>query len=300
MPLFNKDWWLDIVCGSENWNVVIETKDNKIVASLTFYTKNKYFFSWIGMPSLTQNMGLYIKYPLKQKYTSMLSYEKDITMKLINQLPKFDYFAQNLNYNITNVLPFYWNNFKHSIGYTYIIDDFDDIYNRFRTNIRTDIKKALKLTKIISDDDLKKFYEVNMLTFRRQKIKPTYSFELIEKIDNECKKKDCRKILFAEDKDGNVHASIYLVWDDTSVYYLMSGGNPEYRNSGATSLLIYEGIKFAEKNNKIFDFEGSMLEPVERFVRSFGAIQTPYIQVQKINSKILKFRSFFKDILYER
>ena len=31
----------------------------------------------------------------------------------------------------------------------------------------------------------------------------------------------------------------------------------------------------------MFDFEGSMLRPVERFFRGFGSLQTPYLRVSR-------------------
>ena len=31
----------------------------------------------------------------------------------------------------------------------------------------------------------------------------------------------------------------------------------------------------------VFDFEGSMLQPVERFFRAFGSRQTPYLRVSR-------------------
>jgi hypothetical protein len=31
----------------------------------------------------------------------------------------------------------------------------------------------------------------------------------------------------------------------------------------------------------VFDFEGSMLRPVERFFRAFGSRQTPYLRVSR-------------------
>ncbi len=31
----------------------------------------------------------------------------------------------------------------------------------------------------------------------------------------------------------------------------------------------------------VFDFEGSMLKPVERFFRAFGGRQTPYLRVSR-------------------
>ena len=77
-----------------------------------------------------------------------------------------------------------------------------------------------------------------------------------------------------------MHAAIYLVFDARSAYYLISGSDPELRNSGALSLLVHEAIAFSASKSARFDFEGSMLEPVERFFRKFGASQKQYCQVR--------------------
>jgi hypothetical protein len=61
----------------------------------------------------------------------------------------------------------------------------------------------------------------------------------------------------------------------------MGGGDPALRNSGATSMVLWQAITFAATVTKRFDFEGSMLEPVERFFRAFGARQTPYFRVTR-------------------
>jgi hypothetical protein len=67
----------------------------------------------------------------------------------------------------------------------------------------------------------------------------------------------------------------------------MGGANPELRSSGATSLCLWEAIRFASKVCSRFDFEGSMIEPVERFFRGFGARQVPYFQINK-KSRLLQ------------
>ena len=64
--------------------------------------------------------------------------------------------------------------------------------------------------------------------------------------------------------------------------------DPELSHSGATSYLTWEAIKFAATVTNTFDFEGSMLEPVERFVRAFGARQKPYFEISKIKALPLK------------
>jgi hypothetical protein len=40
-----------------------------------------------------------------------------------------------------------------------------------------------------------------------------------------------------------------------------------------------------------------MIEPVERFFRAFGAIQTPYFAISKTNSKLLKIYQGLKGLL---
>ena len=92
----------------------------------------------------------------------------------------------------------------------------------------------------------------------------------------------------AQDKKGRNHAGVLIVWDENSAYYLMGGGNPKLRNSGATSLCMWEAIKFASTVTKKFDFEGSMIESVERFFRAFGATQKPYFHITKTPSYILR------------
>lgn len=54
------------------------------------------------------------------------------------------------------------------------------------------------------------------------------------------------------------------------------------RNSGATSLLIWEVIKFASTVSKKFDLEGSKLEPVERFLEVLELFKNPTLQFQKL------------------
>ena len=78
-------------------------------------------------------------------------------------------------------------------------------------------------------------------------------------------------------------------FNGNTAYYLMGGGDPELRNSGATSLVLWEAICRQPEIVEVFDFEGSMIEPIERFCRAFGAVQTPYFRVSHTPSKLLRF-----------
>ena len=42
--IFHQDWWLDSLCGSENWDILLVKRDDKIIGALPFYFKKKFFF----------------------------------------------------------------------------------------------------------------------------------------------------------------------------------------------------------------------------------------------------------------
>jgi hypothetical protein len=108
----------------------------------------------------------------------------------------------------------------------------------------------------------------------------------VKRLDAACATQNARRIFFAEDAEKRIHAAIYVIWDDASAYYLMGGENPELRNSEASSLLMWEAIQFAATVTKKFDFEGSMIEPIERFFRGFGARQVPYSHVAGMSRRM--------------
>jgi lipid II:glycine glycyltransferase (peptidoglycan interpeptide bridge formation enzyme) len=298
--IFSQDWWLDAVAGEKNWDVALVEENGVIIASFPYYYIKKSGFKVVTMPQLTPKMGIWIRYPNGQDYTSKLSYEKKIIDDLTELLPPYDMFIQNFDPSFVNWLPFYWQGFQQTTKYTYIIDDLTDhdrIYNNFRSNVKRNIKKAKKIVKISTEYDLPTFYEVYKKTFDRQNMTVPHTLELLTKIDSACSKRERRKIFFAEDPSGQIHAAVYIIWDNESAYYIMGGADPNLRNSGAMSLLFWEAIKFTSTFVKRFDFEGSMIEPIERFVRTFGGIQTPYFQIRKTNSMLLAIRKAIKDTL---
>jgi hypothetical protein len=292
IPIFSKDWWLDAVCPEKSfWDVILVEKGGQIVASMPYIIRRRHSFKKIEMPKLTQNLGPYIKYPANQKYDTKLSYEKEIMTEIIEKIPDVAFFNQNFNYSVTNWMPFFWNGFKQTTRYTFVIDNLKNInqvWNNFSSNTRKQIKKAEKQVKVFTSDDLSLFYKINKMSFERQNIVIPYTYSFIEKLDNNLKQRNCRKIFFAKDSQDNIHAAIYILCDENSAIYLMGGGNPELRNSGATSLLMWEAMKYASNITNKFDFEGSMIPHVEPFVRGFGGVPKPYFTITKTYSKFYK------------
>lgn len=300
IPLFSQAWWLDATAGEGAWDVALVEKGGAIVAAMPYVPRKRYGFTLLGQPALTQNLGPWLR-ETDGKSSTKLAQHKDWLQALIDQLPPFSHFTQNWHWRMGNWLPFYWAGFQQTTRYTYILHTLGDepaLWSGLRENIRTDIKKASNRFQLRIRDDLTvdEFLALNRMTFARQDMALPYTEAFVHKLDQACVARQARKIFIAEDEQGRRHAGVYIVWDGNSAYYLMGGGDPELRNSGATSLCMWEAIKFAATVTKRFDFEGSMIEPVEKFFRAFGAQQTPYFTVSKTPSFILKTALFARSL----
>lgn len=298
IPLFSQAWWLDAVAGEE-WDVVLATKKDQILGALPFVGRKKLGLFFLTQPKLTQNLGPWIR-PVKKSYTKQLAFEKDVLGELVEQLPSFDVYAQNWNCSLVNWLPFYWRGFEQTTRYTYRLDiqaDKDQLWKGLQQNIRGDIRKAKDRVGIeVREGTLEEFMALNKMVFERQNLSVPYSDEFIGRVDRAASARQARDCLVAVDPEGKLHAGAYIVRSGNIAYYLMGGGDPELRNSGATSLVLWEAICRQPGAVEVFDFEGSMIEPIERFFRAFGAVQTPYFHVSRVNSKLYKLASTLRSL----
>ena len=300
MPIFSKPYWLDALCGVENWDVILLEEQGEIIASMPYYFKLEWGFSIIKMPILTQKLGPFIKYPMNQSYSKKLSFEKKILTKIIIELPKFHSFNQNFNYSQKNWLPFFWKKFKQTTRYTYVIDDLtnlNEIYSNFDRSKKKNIKKAEKIIKIRYDLSANEFYENHKMTLKKQGILISYSMDTFVKMYNCCYSNNSGRTIYAVDTEGTIHGALFVIWDENSAYNLISTIDPETRNSGAASLLVKEIIGFVSTVTKKFDFTGSMDENIEQSIRKFGGVQTQYYKVYKYNNIFFKIFELLKEVI---
>jgi hypothetical protein len=280
--LFQQPWWLDAVAPG-SWDTAEVVKDGEIVGRLPFVRKRRFGLTILSQPELTPHLGPWIKRGTGEVHTQ-LEREDEILRGLIAALPKHDIFVQSFHHSMNSYLPLYGLGFIQTVNYTYVIDDLTDhdkIWHGFRENVRGHIRKAQRQVIVRPTEDIEAFIALNRMTFARQGISPAYSADTIRRLDAACGARGVRRIFLAEDADGAAHAALYLIWDSESAYTVMSGSDPRLRDSGAISLLRWEAIQYASDVTRRFDFEGSMLQPIERFVRAFGARQVTYPKLKR-------------------
>jgi lipid II:glycine glycyltransferase (peptidoglycan interpeptide bridge formation enzyme) len=298
--IFQTPWWLD-AAANNSWDAIEIEKDNRIVARMPYYTRKKMGLTLIISPPYTHALGPWLAPIDTMKYSKYLGTQKQLLTELIERLPPYDLFMQKCHPSFSNWLPFHWQGFEQRTAYTYILEDLSDldkIWRNFQDKVRWEIRKAQKQLIVETSDDIDYIYRISQITFQRQNIAypGDSTIDRLRSIDRACAERQCRKIFLAKDSDGNIHAAIYMVWDDNSAYYLIGGAEPAFRNTGGISLLLWEAIQFAATVTRQFDFEGSMNESIERFFRSFNAKQTPYFVLTKM-SRRMKVLMAAKDIV---
>lgn len=301
IPLFSRDWWLDIVCGEANWDVLLVEEKETIQAAMPLYLPHR---GVVSMPHYTQTMGpWFAPEPADAKYATRLGHRQALAARFTEALKAYPHFLQNFHYRITDWLPFYWAGYGQTTRYTYLIDDLrqpqEALWAAMSPQIRRNITKArdkegIQIRKGIPLAD---FLHVHALTFKRQGCRVPGDTHVLRILVDTCRQRTQGDLWGAYDAEGRIHAAVFLIWQESSAYYLAGGGDPAVRQSGAHSFVLWETIRFAAERSERFDFEGSMLPGVERFFREFGAVQTPYFTLTKGRLGFVR-RAWYKLLKY--
>ena len=283
--IFQQPWWLDAVAPGR-WGQSVVERDGRTVARLPFTVRGRGRWRMLTQPPLTQTLGPWVE-SSEAKAANALAREMELLTELEAALPPAEVFLQSFSPTMLNALPFFWAGYRIQVRYTYRLEELaseEAVWDGLRGNIRREIRKARKRVEVRDDLGLDRFHAVWVKTFERQGLKPPFSFAQLDRLDAACAKRGARAMLFAVDEAGRVHSVTYVVWDEHAAYYLLGGSDPELRTSGAASLLMWQAIMRAREVTNTFDFEGSMLPPLERFFRAFGASQTPYLSVSRASA----------------
>ena len=283
IPLFSQYWWMEAVCYKKQWDVLLIHQEGEIVASLPYLIGNKWGFRYILQPQLTQTNGVWINYPADMNANKRLHVDKLLCTEFIRQLNQLhlSYFKQCFHHSFTNWLPFYWEGFSQTTRYSYIIEDIsnpDELYPQFAKNKRKQINRAQRSLHTTFDISAEQFYDALCL----QREKTLYSKEFFQHVHQTVMQNNSGFIVGVEDASEQLHCAVFIVYDKTTAYFLATAINPEYRNSGATALMIWECIKKASTLGlQHFDFEGSMNKEIEHSHRGFATKQVPFFEITK-------------------
>jgi len=290
IPIYSRDWWLDCVCGVDKWDVLLYLNKESIEAAMPYYVPCK---GIISMPPYAQTMGIWFNPVFEDKlYPRNIFRKQTICEDFISRLPAHDYFLQNFHYSFTDWLPFYWKGFRQTTRYTYVLQDIgnpNELWNGLSGNISNNIQKAEKKFQLTVKRNIPTdlFMEINAKTYKRQGMKP-YHPEILRKLIELSRSRNQGDIWGAYDKENNLHATVFVVWQQSCAYCIASGYNEEFHKSNAQALLKWSAINDLSGQTCSFDFEGSMIRGIENISRGFGGQQTPFFVIEKGKMNLYK------------
>ena len=287
--IFDEPWWLDAVAPG-SWSEVSIEKEGQTVARWPFVVRKRFGAIFVTDAPGAKLLGPWIR-PPEGKYATRLGREQQLLDELADRLPPYAILKQNFHYDRTDWLPLYWRGFRQTTRYSYRLPDLSDldaVWAGMRENIRREIRKAGKRLAIDRDAGVETLAAQLDKTFERQGGRIGIPTGSVQRWHEAAKGRQQGRIYAAVDTEDRIHASIFVIWDARSAVYLLGGGDPELRSSGAHSLLLWTAIQDSADQTAAFDFEGSMVRPIERFFRAFGARQTPYFEITHMTSRWLE------------
>lgn len=280
--VFCQSFWLKATAGSE-FSILTIQRDGQIVAGIPLpYSRSGFRGRTVAMPALTQTLGVLLAPSGKATYERRLSDDIEATSQLVNAIPEVPYFNTVCNYNFRNWTPFFWEGYQQTTSYTYVLHDISDIdrvVRAFGHSKRESLRKASKIVTIGEDITAGDFFQHHEMSLGKVGQRVRYRRDLFARLVDACYSRDAGRTFFASDKAGHIHATLFIVYDRRAAYHLVSSLDPEYRTSGALTLLIKHAIEYSSQRAAKFDFEGSMIRGVESSYRWFGGELMPYSRI---------------------
>lgn len=265
-------WYLDEVCP--NWEALVND-DYSLIFPIP--TKKKFIFKYLIQPFLIQQLGLIFQH---RAYNCNVTF--DDCLDFITK--RYSLFNFNVNMDAS-----YHGKIVTNLNNNLVLDlseSYDHIYNRYSTNLKRNLKKALShnltVCQVEHSDDI-------IFLFNEDKGK--------EVGWNKTKNRSLSKVLNVIEQNAeiiNMHAyedehlicgAIFVGYDGRWTF-LFSGNTQRGKETNAMPVIIDSFIKEKCEESEYLDFEGSNNEGLFRFYSSFGADNEKYTTIK---SKMMNF-----------
>ncbi len=276
--IYGKTWYLDAL--QRPYRILAVVEKEHIVGGMVL-TLNE-----IGLsrnPLLCKYLGVYFAESKGNLYNRE-THRRSVAKLLAEQVASISSFSYTFHYSVTDHLPFHWKGLSAQVMYTYLINlndtTEDALLMQLHTKTRNDMGFAARSgCEVMDSVDFETFYEIDEKSFRRQGGPSPFKKDFLRNYINHLESHKAIRLFGIKGPDGTVMAVAGLIYDSHSASLVLNGIDHETIVRGANEMLLWHCIRFASAHSQVFDFEGSMLQPVNSFYRKFGGVQTPFLKV---------------------
>lgn len=296
LPVFFQSWWLDAVC-SGSWDVAIVSNHGSIQAVWPYQVEQKLGFTLIRNPVLTPYLGPLI-FPDTSVKEGMQVWDREeqLLQQLLEQVPSRHYFQFHAIPGFRNFLPLLHQGFSNTNRITYQIDlslPEQVLLERMQKRRRRYIKNAAAEWTIeeVTESMMPDFFALHRHTFEKKKQKYPYSQPFLEQLIAKGKAHRASRFWAVRQAGGPVSAMLWVAYDDTTMYQLLSAYAVNEHHNTAMSLLTWHAVTEARQLGlRTFDFEGSIHPGIEPFFRKFGGDRAYFMAFEQYNSALWRLK----------
>ena len=271
LPLFSRNAWLTAALGEKCRMATFDWMGQTLTFSFQYHrSKGRMrahtpdfvpFTAISGMDRLpTQDLGL------------------DFIEAFRNALPKHAvfHFRFPLNWTFTGEVH---EQFTVHERLTHCLPAGSDLHSSMKSTLKRNLKKAEKSLEVGTSISFDELWALVEEVFKRQNKKPHYGKSHMQGIFDSASDLGGQRIYTAL-KDGEVVGVLWILFDQNSCYNFISGAKEEVRSFQPNTLLLYRAIEEAFENQQNFDFFGSSIPSIQRYVRSWGAEPISYFAIE--------------------
>jgi hypothetical protein len=272
--------YLDII--SPEWEAFVFHHDNRWLAVMPWFPKTKFGIKYVYQPVLCQFQGIYLSESV-DSFTDQRAFAL-LAAETIQQ--NCQVFHCNFSGNFNYPFPFIWKGFsvQPMVNFRLPIKDEAALTKSFNHGNLEKIKKAerlklsFRMTNSIEDCiELFKRHKGAELTFFKES-----NYDQLRTIYEVFKEKDMAFLTECCTSKGDLLAALMILRYKGTLIQLFAAVSDEGKKCGAMNYLIFKTMELGIRNGaEVYDFEGSMIESLESFFRSFGARPQTYWKVRR-------------------
>ena len=262
------------------WLAAVLREGGRIVAVFPFAVKTRLGMGYALQPYFAQYLGVLFRPAVESVYKD-LEFQKKALQLLHEALPAgvryFEFnFAPEFNYD----LPLLWLGWQQKSRYTYWVDlrgGYDQVVAACASHVRREVKKADQAGLVVREENNPECVVQILQSAKPAAVRqiPAAAFAGLCQNSRSLHAQGKSSCFIGYDGDQPVAGIIYFYFRNKMIYY-QGSTLPDYKNSGIMSKIILESIRQHGHRHQYLDFDGSMLEPIERFLRGFGAFPVRY------------------------
>jgi hypothetical protein len=262
---------------------------NTLLGGCSLYIRDlRFLTSATTVNSMTPFGGICMKRSESTKGKKQLAYRNSVMEAIRDHLKSHYDIVRLINSpGLVDIRPFKWDGWKSDVLFTNILSLDAATHDTTSRTVRSALKRAAKNEIFVErGDDATLYYELLKRTFERQNLAVPVPESFFTGMFSMIESKKLGEMWCAKTQSGETISSIIVLWDNKSVHAWSAASNPEYRDTGAQTLLFSEICSnLCGKGFKEFNLMTGNMPQLTAFYSSYNPILTPYYSVERFTAK---------------